>query len=301
MTTPAVGALAPAPVRSPSSHATLYAISDLHIARPANRRVLECLRPPSADDWLIVAGDLGESAAELEHGLRLLTARFNTVIWAPGNHELWTPRTDPGALKGEALYHHLVSVCRSRSVLTPEDPFPVWTGRGGPATIAPLFVLYDYSFGTSIAPTKEQALASAYDHGVVCSDEFLLHPDPYPSREAWCHARVLVSEERLRSRDPALPTILVNHFPLIREPTFHLARPHFAQWCGTTRTADWHRRFGAGAVVYGHLHIPRSHIHDGVRFEEVSLRPVPHLGFEQTARTSLRAIVPARTASPSMA
>jgi hypothetical protein len=27
----------------------------------------------------------------------------------------------------------------------------------------------------------------------------------------------------------------------------------------------------AGAVVYGHLHIPRTTWHDGVRFEEVSL------------------------------
>ena len=51
-----------------------------------------------------------------------------------------------------------------------------------------------------------------------------------------------------------------------------LARyPEFAQWCGTELTADWHRRFSTVAVVYGHLHIPGSTVHDGVRFEEVSL------------------------------
>jgi hypothetical protein len=50
-----------------------------------------------------------------------------------------------------------------------------------------------------------------------------------------------------------------------------LRHPEFAQWCGTVRTADWHRRFRAAAVVYGHLHIPRTTWHDGVRFEEVSL------------------------------
>jgi hypothetical protein len=67
------------------------------------------------------------------------------------------------------------------------------------------------------------------------------------------------------------PVVLVNHFPLIREPTQVLRYPEFAQWCGTERTADWHVRFNAAAVVYGHLHIPRTIWHDGVRFAEVSL------------------------------
>jgi hypothetical protein len=71
--------------------------------------------------------------------------------------------------------------------------------------------------------------------------------------------------------DPRLPTILVNHFPLTREPTRILRYPAFAQWCGTEQTADWHLRYRALAVVYGHLHIPRTIWQDGVRFEEVSL------------------------------
>lgn len=65
--------------------------------------------------------------------------------------------------------------------------------------------------------------------------------------------------------------MLVNHFPLVREPTRVLRHPEFALWCGTEATADWHTRFNARAVVYGHLHIPRTTWHDGVRFEEVSV------------------------------
>ena len=99
----------------------------------------------------------------------------------------------------------------------------------------------------------------------------MLHPDPHPTREAWCDARVRESERRLAERDLELPTVLVNHFPLVRAPTRLLYRPEFAQWCGTVRTADWHVRFGAKEVVYGHLHIPRVTLHDGVRFTEVSL------------------------------
>ncbi|HYS33382.1 MAG TPA: metallophosphoesterase, partial [Streptosporangiaceae bacterium] len=63
----------------------------------------------------------------------------------------------------------------------------------------------------------------------------------------------------------------VNHFPLVREPTRVLRYPAFAQWCGTVRTADWPQRFSAAAVVYGHLHIPRTTWHHGIRHVEVSL------------------------------
>src|SRR6185437_14488760 len=111
--------------------------------------------------------------------------RFATVVWTPGNHELWTPKDDPVQLRGDARYRRLVEMCRSIGVLTPEDPYAVWTGAGGPVTIVPLFVLYDYTFRPPDT-TKEQALTWARESGVVCTDEFLLHPDPYPSRDAWC-------------------------------------------------------------------------------------------------------------------
>lgn len=250
---------------------SLLAIGDLHISHPENRRVLEGLRPRAPGDWLIVCGDVGELSSDIEWGLGLLGERFARVIWVPGNHDLWTIPEDPLKLRGQERYLHLVEVCRRLGVLTPEDPYPVWDGPGGPVTVVPLFLLYDYSFGSDIAPTKAQALARAHAAGVVCSDELVLHPDPYPSREAWCAARLRESEARLAQRDPDLPTVLVNHFPTIRDPTRILRHPEFAQWCGTTHTADWHLRFGAEAVVYGHLHIPRLTWHDGVRFMEVSL------------------------------
>lgn len=254
-----------------SAGGSLLAIGDLHITYPENRRILEGLRALSRRDWLIVCGDVSELSGELEWALGVLRERFDTVIWVPGNHDLWSTPEDPVKLRGEARYRHLVDICRRLGVLTPEDPYPIWEGPGGPALVVPLFLLYDYSFGSNVAPTKEQALARAYAAGVVCSDELVLHPDPYPSREAWCAARVRESELRLAARDPELPTVLVNHFPLIRDPTLVLRHPEFAQWCGTVRTADWHIRFGAKAVVYGHLHIPRVTWHDGVRFTEVSL------------------------------
>lgn len=249
----------------------LFAVSDLHVDHPENRTVVDRLRPRSEADWLIVCGDVADSPDDVEWALRILRERFERVIWTPGNHELLAHRDDPPQLRGEQRYLHLVERCQQIGVTTPEDPFPIWDGVGGPAQIAPLFLLYDYSFGRNVASTREEALQRAYDAGVVCVDEFLLHPDPYPSRQAWCQARVRESERRLATSDPSLPMVLINHFPLLDEPTRVLRHPEFAQWCGTVRTADWHQRFRAAAVVYGHLHIPRTTWHDGVRFEEVSL------------------------------
>jgi 3',5'-cyclic AMP phosphodiesterase CpdA len=258
------------------------------------------LWPRSARDWLLVAGDVAERADDIEWALRTLRSRFAAVVWVPGNHELWTLTTDPVRLRGEARYQHLVSMCRRIGVTTPEDPFPVWRGAGGPAVIVPLFLLYDYTFRPPGTSTKAEALAAAFGTGVVCSDEAVLHPDPYPSREAWCRARVEAAERRLTALGAGLRTVLVSHFPLTREPTSRLRYPEFAQWCGTTLTADWHRRFRALAVVYGHLHLPGTTWQDGVRFEEVSLgypeEPRHWPGRPRALRQILPAAAPVRPA-----
>ena len=247
----------------------LLAVSDLHVRYPENRAIAEGLAG-EPEDWLIVAGDVAERVDDTVATLEVLARRFAQVIWVPGNHELWTRTKEDVDLRGDARYRHLVERCRAIGVLTPEDPFPVFAGH----VIAPLFLLYDYTFVPAGTSTPEEGLAAAYAAGVVCTDEHLLHPDPYPTRGAWCAARVEESRRRLDALEtlhPGLPTVLVNHWPLTRLPTEVLRYPEFAVWCGTTATADWHVRYGARAVVYGHLHIPRVTYEDGVRFVECSL------------------------------
>ncbi|MGW1196849.1 metallophosphoesterase family protein [Streptomyces sp. NPDC002536] len=249
----------------------LLAVSDLHTGVTDNVPIAESLRPVTEGDWLIVAGDVAERFDDVERTLRMLAGRFAKVVWTPGNHELWTPRTDPVQLRGRARYERLVELCRGLGVATPEDPYPVWRGEGGPVAVAPVFTGYDYTFRTPTAATKEQSLAQAHEAGIVCTDEYLLHPEPYAGIDDWCRERVTETEARLAAHDPALPLVLVSHWPLVREPTDVLMYPEFAQWCGTVLTGDWHRRFNTAAVVYGHLHIPRTTWYDGVRFEEVSI------------------------------
>ena len=41
---------------------------------------MSSLRPDSPGDWLLVAGDVAEKAADIEWALRTLRARFGTVV-----------------------------------------------------------------------------------------------------------------------------------------------------------------------------------------------------------------------------
>lgn len=273
----------------------LWAISDLHIANRSNREALTEM-PAFPEDWLIVAGDVGETEGQLRFALAELGARFRQVLWVPGNHDLWTLNHDPSPLRGEAKYRRLVDICRSFGVLTPEDPYPLWPGitdDGERYRIAPLFLLYDYTFRPEEIPDDE-AVDWAAESGVLCGDEILLHPDPYPSRPAWCAARVRITAERLvQAATDGARLILVNHFPL-RQDLVRLRRiPRFSIWCGTRHTEDWHRRFPVAAVIYGHLHIKGTHFREGVRFEEVSLGYPRDWVRERGVAAYLRQILPA--------
>lgn len=71
------------------------AASDLDVSYPENGRLAAGTRPHSDTDRLIVAGDVGEVTDEITEDFTwaptLLRDRFDTVIWAPGNHELRPP------------------------------------------------------------------------------------------------------------------------------------------------------------------------------------------------------------------
>ena len=87
-------------------------------------------------DWLIVAGDVAERMGTVVDTLARLRERFATVVWVPGNHELWTTAKDPDQHRGEERYRELVDRCRGIDVVTPEDEFPVWPYADKPLTVA---------------------------------------------------------------------------------------------------------------------------------------------------------------------
>lgn len=251
----------------------LLAISDLHVSHPRNHEGVVAMGQ-YPDDWLIVAGDVGERVEHLRFTLDELTKRFAKVIWTPGNHDLWCPPDAADRTRGQARYDELVGVCREYGVLSPEDEFAVWPPSSPPSQfpiyVCPLFLLYDYSFRPPEI-SVEGAVPWARETGVVCGDELMLDPEPWPSRTDWCHARCEMTERRLLELPAGSQTVLINHWPL----RYDLARPprvpRFSIWCGTTRTEDWPQRFRAQAVVTGHLHMRSTLVRHGIRHEEVSL------------------------------
>lgn len=250
----------------------LYAISDLHIGQPVNWAALQELRA-YPEDWLVIAGDVGETFAHLRSAFDIIVPRFERVIWVPGNHELWTVPASPYEPRGQERYERLVEECRRYGVLTPEDPYVEWRGAGGPCLLAPLFLLYDYSFRPGSMPPYE-TIAWARASGIACVDERVLDHAPFESRSSWCAHRCAITEQRLgdaRLAHPDLPIVAINHYPLMEEFVDIPAIPRFSPWCGTRRTEDWCSKFGIDVVVYGHLHRRSTKYRQGVRWEEVSL------------------------------
>jgi 3',5'-cyclic AMP phosphodiesterase CpdA len=273
----------------------LLAISDLHLSHAKNREGLDAISA-HPDDWLIVAGDVGEKPEHLVYALDRLTPRFAKVIWTPGNHDLWCPPDATDRTRGQARYDELVAICRAYAVSTPEDPYLEFPQHSAPSTqhsapifVCPLFVLYDYSFHPRGVANP---IAWARETGVVCGDEWMLSPEPWPSRAAWCDARVVYTESRLQALPDDARTILINHWPL----RYDLARPprvpRFSLWCGTTRTEQWPTRFRARVVVSGHLHMRTSIMRDDVRHVEVSLGYPRDWTFDRGVDFYLRELLP---------
>ncbi|WP_018298011.1 metallophosphoesterase family protein [Corynebacterium lubricantis] len=239
---------------------TLWAVSDLHAAVKSNHERIDTLVPPNPDDWLIVAGDVAERSEMVVRVLWELSRRYAKVIWVPGNHELFSRSAD--RFRGRNKYEELVRELRQIGVVTPEDDYPVF----GDVTVVPLFTLYDYSFrgpGMSV----EEAVESAKEKQIMMTDEVAIAP--FVDIRAWCWDRLTYSIKRLSKIDG--PTVLVNHWPLVQEPTLGLRWAEIALWCGTRHTRGWAKRYNAKKVIYGHLHMPSEMLVDDVVHVEVSL------------------------------
>lgn len=240
---------------------TLWAVSDLHVRAPGNRELFDkYVRTSNPADWLIVAGDIAEDMGTVTDILEECLRRFDTVIFTPGNHEMYCRASDE--VTGRNKYDALISACRGLGVVTPEDTYQEFAGR----TIVPMFTLYDHSWRNPEL-TRDEAIAAAHDRGIVLTDSVAI--EPFEDVGLWCRDRLAYTVRRLAMVEG--PTVLINHWPLVKQAVDQVKYPDIALWSGTRHTQSWPKRYQAENVIYGHLHIPTQISVEGVTHTEVSL------------------------------
>ena len=71
----------------------VFALSDIHLDHDLNARWLSALSMQDyRDDILLLAGDVSDRSSVLERCFADLAKRFHTVLYVPGNHDLWVLR-----------------------------------------------------------------------------------------------------------------------------------------------------------------------------------------------------------------
>ncbi|MEW6755769.1 MAG: metallophosphoesterase [Candidatus Latescibacterota bacterium] len=238
----------------------LFALSDLHVDFAANAEALRSLAGAEhRGDALIVAGDVAHRLELVRDTLGFLRACFARVFYVPGNHEVWV-----WGSRGDSLvqFHRVLEACRQVGVHTsPAEAAGHW--------VVPLFSWYDASLADPVAPDAEPLQGWADLRRCRWPDGF------GPPAEAFA----AMNRPRLIRRPT--PTVSFSHFLPRRElipPRTHLHFPDLPQVAGSRLLEAQVRALGAQVHVYGHAHIRRDVVLDGVRYVE------EHLGYPRERR-----------------
>jgi hypothetical protein len=218
----------------------VFAVSDLHVDYEANARWVTALSLSDyRDDVLILAGDVSDSLTRLDECLRQLTHRFKTVLYTPGNHELWVLR-DACVPDSLAKLRAVCSVAENCGASM--RPF-----HHGTLSIVPLWSWYDFSFGP-----LNQKLESAWADFRACR-----WPQGWDADDIAAHFFAL---NPLLTRDPGRRVISFSHFlpridvmPMLIPPSFRYLYPVL----GSTRLDGLVQQLGSFLHVYGHSHVNR--------------------------------------------
>jgi len=233
----------------------IFAISDLHTDLRENRQALE--RAPlggHGDDALIVAGDVADSETVLRDTLQLLAGRFAEVFFVPGNHEMWVRGEERDSME---KFRAVLRVCDQAGVRTAP-------ARVGDTWVVPLFSWYDASFdvrGEGVAEELE-AWADRY---------FTRWPDGVNRVD---EAFLGMNELHVRRYDA--PVITFSHFvprPELLPPVRYLRFRGLPLVAGSLGIEAQIRRIQPRAHVFGHTHIDRDLVLDGVRYVQNHFRP----------------------------
>lgn len=116
-----------------------FALSDIHVDYPENLSWIETVDSELyQDDVLILAGDATDDIVLLSRILRGLRDKFRSVLFVPGNHELWLRAEDVDCSLEK--FSVIQDLCGKLGIETDVTHF-------GKVSVVPLFSWYDFSFG----------------------------------------------------------------------------------------------------------------------------------------------------------
>lgn len=228
----------------------IFAISDLHLDYAANREWLQQLPLHEYnDDVLILAGDVSDRLILLDEAFKTLVRRFATVLFVPGNHDLWTTRerVHNSFEKLDALF----AAAAEHGVRT--DMF-----RDGNLAIVPLLGWYDYSFG----PADDYLKAAWADYRAcqwpgyddIALTRFFTERNPTSSSPLLQDAKQIISFSHFLPRIDLMPD---------RIPDKHRK---IYPVLGTTVLDTQLRALGSRMHIYGHSHVNRRVTIEGVTY-----------------------------------
>ncbi len=252
----------------------VFALSDIHVDYPVNMTWISNLSDfDYTDAALILAGDATHHMSKLEKALTILRAKFASVHFVPGNHELWVQHSDsPDSID---KFNRINKLCARLGVYTQ----PVRLGSGPLAVwLVPLFSWYvkpEEGEGHTYVPKPgEDPELRAWSDNYFCKWP-ALGENSNPA--TW----FLGLNRPQLIRDYDAPVISFSHFLPRRELIFSTseerkawrgpvvdAHPtfNFSMVAGDTRLDEQLRAIKSKVHVYGHQHRNRYRTLDGVLY-----------------------------------
>lgn len=228
----------------------IFAISDLHLDYAANREWLQQLPLHEYnDDVLMLAGDVSDRLTLLDEAFKALTKRFATVLYVPGNHDLWINRE-----RVHSSFEKLDAVAAAAGEYgVRTDIF-----RDADLAIVPLLGWYDYSFGEADDYLKaawadfRACRWPGYDD--VALTRFFTDRNPSSSSPSLQDAKQIITFSHFLPRIDLMP-----------ERIPHKHRKIYPV-LGTTVLDAQLRALGSRMHIYGHSHVNRRVTIDGVTY-----------------------------------
>jgi hypothetical protein len=234
----------------------LAVTADLHLPITSSTAIVALAREAAAfaPDALVVAGDVGESLANLRRCLDIFTSLVRCPVWVlAGNHDLWC-REAPSRRLWEELLPRAVAAAGCRWL---EGTAFVLNGVAVAGSIA----WYDYS--ATDASIQVSAEAFARNKGYFNADaRFIDWPWSDPEFAALAAGPFLATLDRLEADAAVRQTVVVTHVPLLEcqmcrnsgDPDWAFSNAYFGNL-----TLGWQvlERRKVTHVLSGHTHVGR--------------------------------------------